>query len=381
MTAGSAVAAHPCEQPYLPFDAQSQHWADVEPVFQDDGPADVLVQIMYDPAYSSAMDLFRALYPRKELSPRTLALTAHLASLNPSSYSVWSYRADILIDGTDEGLGSREDRLIRELEWMEEMARGNMKSYQVWQHRRLILSALGDPSRELAFIASVLDKDAKNYHTWAYRQWVLAQYAGLASSPSSHPPTHPELWDGELAYTDKLLTDDVRNNSAWNHRFFVVFARGAGGAGDESEKRQQLVEREVGFTKARISSAPSNAAAWAYLRGVLAKGVPPLPLTAFDLVVFARNLVVPIAANSPLPLSSSAMALEYLLDAAEEQLEAGTKHEQVLQSVASGPAQTTLPQFFQSTVSRLAQEDPVRRKWWAQRGTDVQALLASPVPS
>lgn len=25
-----------------------------------------------------------------------------------------------------------------------------------------------------------------------------------------------------LAFVDKLLTDDVWNNSAWNHRFFVL---------------------------------------------------------------------------------------------------------------------------------------------------------------
>lgn len=237
-------ASHPCEAPYLPFDAHSSHWQDVQPTFQDDGHADVLVEIMYDPAYSSAMDLFRTLYPKREYSARTLALTTHLAALNPSSYSVWSYRADILLDGRDEALGgeSRSIRLARELDWMEEMARGNMKSYQVWQHRRLILSALGDPSRELAFISSVLAKDAKNYHTWAYRQWVLSEFGGLHVSQRKNPPPYPQLWDGELAYTDKLLDQDVRNNSAWNHRFFVVFRREAL---SDKEEKNRIVEREV----------------------------------------------------------------------------------------------------------------------------------------
>ncbi len=30
------------------------------------------------------------------------------------------------------------------------------------------------------------------------------------------------LWDGELSYVDELLTKDLRNNSAWNQRHFVI---------------------------------------------------------------------------------------------------------------------------------------------------------------
>ena len=30
------------------------------------------------------------------------------------------------------------------------------------------------------------------------------------------------VWDGELDYVTRLITDDVRNNSAWNQRYFVV---------------------------------------------------------------------------------------------------------------------------------------------------------------
>ena len=38
----------------------------------------------------------------------------------------------------------------------------------------------------------MLKDDAKNYHAWAYRQWVLETFGG-------------DLWEGELACTDKLL--------------------------------------------------------------------------------------------------------------------------------------------------------------------------------
>jgi len=30
------------------------------------------------------------------------------------------------------------------------------------------------------------------------------------------------LWEGELDYISQLITEDVRNNSAWNQRYFVI---------------------------------------------------------------------------------------------------------------------------------------------------------------
>jgi protein farnesyltransferase/geranylgeranyltransferase type-1 subunit alpha len=30
------------------------------------------------------------------------------------------------------------------------------------------------------------------------------------------------LWDKELDYIDILLKEDLRNNSAWNQRYFVI---------------------------------------------------------------------------------------------------------------------------------------------------------------
>lgn len=31
-----------------------------------------------------------------------------------------------------------------------------------------------------------------------------------------------KLWDNELEFVESLLEDDVRNNSAWNQRHFVI---------------------------------------------------------------------------------------------------------------------------------------------------------------
>lgn len=154
---------------------------------------------------------------------------------------------------------------------MDELAEKYLKTYQVWHHRRLLLlrgaltAGSPDPEdpaavqagieRELGFIESGLRSDAKNYHTWAYRQWLLAHF---------NPPH--VIWTKELEYVEKMLEEDVRNNSAWHHRFFVVFQSGLH---EDEEDRDAVLKRELAFAKEKIALAPNNASAWNYLRGVL----------------------------------------------------------------------------------------------------------------
>ena len=69
-----------------------------------------------------------------------------------------------------------------------------------------------------------------------------------------------------MRYIEIMLENDVRNNSAWHHRFFVVFSNGVR-RGDEN--RDEVVRRELSYTKEKIALAPNNASAWNYLRGVL----------------------------------------------------------------------------------------------------------------
>jgi hypothetical protein len=148
-----------------------------------------------------------------------------------------------------------------ERELMDELAVKYLKNYQVWHHRRLLLTALktqleaintsssapspnlmkvdvdpgSNPVRvaaqyELDFIARGLQEDTKNYHTWAYRQFILTYFGD------------EDLWKGELPWVEDLLREDVRNNSAWHHRFFVVFASGVR-KGDED--RGAVLKQEL----------------------------------------------------------------------------------------------------------------------------------------
>ncbi len=56
-----------------------------------------------------------------------------------------------------------------------------------------------------------------------YRQWLVRRF---------------NLWDQELPEIENLLEKDVRNNSAWNHRYFVVFGR-------EAPVADEVIEREI----------------------------------------------------------------------------------------------------------------------------------------
>ena len=117
------------------------------------------------------------------------------------------------------------------------------KNYQVWQHRRVLVEWLQDPSQELRITEIVLAMDQKNYHAWQHRQWVLLTF---------------NLFDQEFMFINRLLEEDVRNNSAWNQRFYVV--------NQTTGWSPEVVRREVEYTLEKISLVRRNESAWNYLR-------------------------------------------------------------------------------------------------------------------
>ena len=94
-------------------------------------------------------------------------------------------------------------------------------------------------------------KDTKNYHVWSYRQWLVRHFS---------------IWDSELGYVESLLRSDIRNNSAWNHRWVITFGRE-----DGKDIPDEIFAREVEFAKTAIREAPQNQSPWNYVRGVLKK--------------------------------------------------------------------------------------------------------------
>ncbi len=76
-----------------------------------------------------------------------------------------------------------------------------------------------------------------------------------------------------MMFVESLLEADIRNNSAWNHRWFVVHNRGR----DDREGGGQLqlapvslkeCEAELAFVWKALHLVKNNESAWKYLRGL-----------------------------------------------------------------------------------------------------------------
>jgi len=85
------------------------------------------------------------------------------------------------------------------------------------------------------------------------------------------------LWQGEYGMIEELLEVDVRNNSAWNQRFFVV--------SNTTDMSLSVRQREVEWALAKASLAPNNESAWSYIRGVIGSH----PLTDFPKLIEALD--------------------------------------------------------------------------------------------
>jgi len=325
--------------------SENPQWADVTPIPQHDEGFNPMAPILYSQEYKDAMDYFRGIVRKGEKSERVLKLTEHIIGMNPGMYSVWQYRYHTLLAiGAD---------LKAELLLMDDIATEHMKTYQIWHHRRLLIEKLKTPIPELAFIEGVLDIDGKNYHTWSYRQWLLAYF------------NDPVMWAGEIPYIERMLEEDVRNNSAWHHRFFVVWDSGIRG-GDEN--REETLRRELWFVKEKIALAPNNDSAWNYLRGILKRAGQPFS----SVRKFIMPYTVPLAETSdqavldledPPPSAGSQLpcppALEFLAEILEENpTKEGVEHAVVL-------------------YHRLAHEvDTIRKAYWEHRAREALSLVS-----
>lgn len=149
--------------------------------------------------------------------------------------------------------------LHEEIEYLNEIALQFIKNYQIWHHRQLIMTRLGDPSGEADFLDEMFQKDAKNYHVWSYRQWLVKHFA---------------LWNQrEMDDVERLIRLDVRNNSAWNHRWFLIFGRQGTKDADGKEYKitDDVWDREIAYAKDGIELTPQNESPWNYLRALYRK--------------------------------------------------------------------------------------------------------------
>lgn len=245
-----------------------------------------------------------------------------------------------------KNLFALEKDLLDELEWLNGVSLTFHKNYQIWyvhqvtvlwiyhltrpphRHHRQVLMSSRDhfptiPAKEFDFLMEMFDQDSKNYHVWTYRHWLVR---------------HFELWDHprEIADVETLLDADVRNNSAWNHRFMLRFGpRGnefAAGMPNSnappSEKGrldvvdEDVIDAELQYAQLKILRAPENRSPWAYARGVLRAAGRPLS----EWKEFALQFVTSPAANGDGegPVVRSSHALEWLADVYVDEKGQGT---------------------------------------------------------
>ena len=334
--------------------------------------------LSYPAHYSDVMDLFRAVVASNELSPRTLLLSEAVIDVNSANYSAWHFRRLCL-----ERLGSD---VGAELEWVATVARDTPKNYQLWHHRRSLLELLADRSppralRELELTAEILQLDSKNYHAWSHRQWCLHFFARPSvreAQDSSADHAHADVFAAELVFIDTLLDQDVRNNSAWNQRFFVrTHARSsaealgqpaaASSSTHASPMSGDVIHEELLYTGSKLLLAPHNESPWNYLEGLMRQK---------KFHASQRLALLALLANLPdYPPQLAALPEE----ATEQQL---------TERVALLPnrfAQSLLVELWESNnqhalakaaCERLANElDPIRVKYWEFRKQQIEARM------
>ncbi len=117
-----------------------------------------------------------------------------------------------------------------------------------------------------------------------------------------------------MEYIERLLQEDIRNNSAWNQRFFVVSHQCAKGVIDGD-----ALDREVSFVRAAIEKDPANESSWNYFRGVL-DNCPPAKATELrpSWISFCRNLHSSATPSASNVRHSMAAEVDLLSDDLEE---------------------------------------------------------------
>ncbi|KAG6007229.1 hypothetical protein E4U21_006248 [Claviceps maximensis] len=322
--------------------ANDPEWDDVIPIPHSE-PADALAKIAYPDDYAEGVSYLRAVMAVQECSPRCLRLTEHIISMNPAHYTVWLYRFKIV--------QTLQIPIPDEIGWLNEVAVSNPKNYQIWHHRQLLIdyyfpSIASEEEMvkklartEIQLLNVMLMEDAKNYHVWSYRQYLVKKLG---------------MWNiAELAATQNLIEDDVRNNSAWAHRFFISFSdpavstAGLSATAHDPKVPASLVDRELSYAKEKIVLAPQNQSSWNYLRGVLAKGGRSLS----DVVEFSSQFVKDLGEEGEDVKSSH--ALDLLADAHG-------------QAGETGKAKLCL--------QRLQEKwDPIREGYWKHRAAELGA--------
>lgn len=148
------------------------------------------------------------------------------------------------------------------------------------------------------------------------------------------------MFDNELTYVDQLIGEDMRNNSAWNQRFFVLQHTGL---------TPEVCEREVRYVINRIRLIKNNESTWNFLRGLLeySGGLDQIP----EVGEFCEEL---FAANNRSPY-----LLAFLVDLYEER--ALSTEADLYDEETKTLARQKVNELCDLMIN---QHDKIRRRYW-----------------
>ena len=380
---------------------------DVPKIFQDVTPIPQLdtpvCRIEYKPDFVLAFDYFRAIVASGEVSFRAFRLTQLCLELNPANYTVWQVRRRLLrillgqaSTTPTTGAAPSSVSFAYELRLAATLGGSNPKNYQIWYHRRAILeSALSDSSsssssssvealppndattvmplssspgvavamlrQELLYLDSVIAADGKNYHAWSHRQWVVGTLAAAAttarstSAPNNDDDVINSVWGEERNCTSRWIQTDVRNNSAWNHRWFTMHR---GQADRPLEPLASDEEAEYALQQATLD--PHNESPWRYLVAIVKERIKTLSSETDRILTLERYEAKATAVQPDISNTDEDAAVPLwaaITDLAELRGDSGRVKE---------------------LTDRLVELDPIRQKYWRWRGQQAQGGGAPP---
>ena len=145
------------------------------------------------------------------------------------------------------------------------------------------------------------------------------------------------LWSSELSLVDRLLNEDVRNNSAWSYRFFLL-------SHQRRTAEADVIRAELSSTFRRLSAAPHNESPWNFLVGLSSE--PGCGLAELQAV---EQRTAELLQRHP----QCHFALSALVDVWEHPLLKGDEQRR---------------RQAQAVCAQLAEQlDPVRRSYWRMR--------------
>lgn len=359
-------------------------FSDVKPIPQEDGP-DPVCSIAYPARFVEAFDYFRAVSRIDERSERAFQLTTVCLELNPANYTVWHYRRQCLAalssppsDALAGGGNEKDskvvfidgDRIESDLVFAEGLGGSNPKNYQIWYHRRALLDSRfasaaaaaakkvglqsdGDlesnmfeiATKELEYVDRILDDDSKNYHSWSHRQWLVRTVNSA------------RIWESEKEYCHTRILSDVRNNSAWNQRWFATH-KGL----PAPLCTVETVKGEADYALGGAAVDCFNESPWRYLIGVLmehsrsaAKGGDAAGAASLidEFVSKVRAMKQMFGEQPDHPPGSCICLMSALVDLLE------AKGDEASLTEAS------------NLIDELKNEDRVRKKYWDMRKQSV----------